>query len=282
MKHLHLFFASAALIGLAIFGWGRLRPKKQPSAKQATERMTNSSIRLLDLEVGDRICRPDGRPWSPAAGRTVIIVRTGSCPSCQAVKPFEEKLREKCESLRIPIVYVIPKRADQDRIAGELVALGRTVVRADLESLGVSRVPTMLGIDSHGKILAMWTGTVPPDEEDSVEREITSGRSQPNYLRAEMEELKGAAALGRPYIALAFKKLESHPVLSVKHVVIPDKELAVRAKYELQADVPTFVICGSTDAFRCQDNLITLARLGFTKLYAIGLSKRNEFPSCQD
>jgi hypothetical protein len=79
----------------------------------------------------------------------ILIVGSGTCSSCQADLPFEEKLWEASQREAIPVYYILVGRdSNRSRIA-ELRSGGRTViVIQSAQQFGISRVPTIVRVDS--------------------------------------------------------------------------------------------------------------------------------------
>jgi len=256
-------------------------PSKTSSAKSAGT-VALPAAGLVDLEPGDRICRPDGTGWSAAPNRTVLIVRSATCAACSADGAAEERLYERCRAARIPVAYVLPKREDQEAQAKELASAGRDVIRMDLPDLGITRTPSIVSIDSAGIIKALWIGTIPETGANALTDELLFGASAPFYQRVDRTTAAQVAAQDPEYQVLAFREPDSPSLPRAKYRIIPSSEFIVRAKYELKPNHLVFIDC---DAIRspiaCQNAALQLSKSGFTRLAVIDLPRRGASASCQ-
>jgi len=234
-----------------------------------------------DVEIGSRLCGPDGKPWCEGCTRAVILFGSATCPSCVANVGFEARLRSSCGELGFPVFYVLPPGPDHDSLAKSLYAGGVKVLRSDLPFFGVSRTPSMIAVDRSGMVQAMWTGNVPDDHADTVLGELTTGASAPLYSRAtrrDLDEIAKASA----YELLVFNTAKATWPSGTRYRFIPGGELAIRAEYELHKNVPIIADCSTAaSGLSCQENLLTLANSGFTRLIALDLPRQQDSPSCR-
>ena len=235
----------------------------------------NGSNQYVDANIGDYVCRPDHKPWAAPDQNAVVLVSTASCSACELNKPFEEDVFEYCQAHNIPVFYVLETTSDNDARARELVMSGRTVVRHDLKSFGITRLPTALRVKGSGKVESMWTGTVSHARHDSVLASVVSGSSLQSYRRIELSEINSYSNRGLQLLALS--AISGQVTFNGVKKIIPVGELSVRAPYELNPRIGTVVDCGSTLVpMQCQSALITLAKLQYTELIAAALPSRRE------
>jgi hypothetical protein len=235
-----------------------------------------------DLEVGGRLCLPGQVGVRTSGPRTVFLVVNSTCSFCKANRQFEEKLYARCAALRIPLIYLLPDRQDQDAAAKQLKLLGRMVVRANLSVVGVRRVPSTLAVDQNGTVLAMRTGLVVPRGAEQVVEHITAGTGKLEYARVRGADVETECRRSGAYQILAFRA-PSKPLFPGAHyTVIPPSELGVRAKYELRTQGAVFVDCSAAGVtpFMCQEALLTLSQMGFGRLFAVDLARRQS-PGCR-
>jgi hypothetical protein len=250
------------VVGLVILSVGLWRSVARWRANARISANAEVSINdYIEASVGDSLCRPGGGPWARAGQGAFVIVTSATCGACTSSKEFDEKLYDYGITHAMPVVYILADRQEHDERARELKSSGRTVLRTRLTSLGVMRLPTFLRIRSSGVIESKWTGIVPPGRQESIFESITVGTSKEQYQR-----MSGADAL---------RFVEEHPeaqrLALSDHVtdlrgglmVIPDNELSVRARYELNPTLPVVVYCGTGTPRSCQQAAILLAELQF-------------------
>lgn len=282
MKVTRMLVGTAVIASTAFLGSRWCGNRLLPVSNHARDGVGQRRRLAPDLEIGDRVCRPDHGRWPNDCPRIVVIVGSASCPVCTANKPVEERLYERCRALGIPVFYVLPDRPDQGRRSHELSSLGRQVLRGSLRSLGVARVPSVLAIDAQGTIQALWTGSLPSGQRgNAVVREITAGKGKRLYDRVPRKSIETLPDDSAPYQILSFRQPDVPPSIRAHYKVIPPSEVAVRARYELKMDIPTFVDCDTAPSpFFCQDILITLAKEGFSRLAAVDLPRRDASDGC--
>ncbi len=226
-----------------------------------------------DLELEGRLCIPSSAV-GPNAPRTVVVVVNQGCPYCRQARAFHEILWQRCQIKGIPVVCLLPDREDNNQLADELRAAGKTVARADLRRVGIIRVPTVLAMDSAGTILGMWTGASPAGEQvESVIAELVSGQGKPRYRIVRREDFRALTLREEGVQILSLVADPGGRRVRYAHKTIPIQELSVRADYELSRDRALYVDCthGDVPPWWCQQALLTLASRKFTRLFAVGL-----------
>lgn len=108
--------------------------------------------------------------WSSNPKTLVIAIRKG-CPYCDASMPFYRRLgeQEKGNALRAHVLLVMPNDAST---GGRFLKKDNLDVQGifsqRLDALGVSVTPTVLLLDSSGRIKRTWIGQLTPSGEQEV------------------------------------------------------------------------------------------------------------------
>ncbi len=244
----------------------------RPPAFQARARVTTQGV---GLAIGDSLSRPDARPWSRDTVSAIIIAP--NCHSCSnAEKEFENHVYAYCQAHSLPAFYVVAAESPVQKDLQELERLHRPVLRLDLKSVGLLRLPTILRVSSNGVIRSMWTGVAPRNERDKALRALISGPNVESYKRIRNEDFQeGRLPSDAQLLALSSRMSTTLPQHAQKPAVIPILQLAGRAPRELFITRSTYILCSTADdVLQCQDAAIILARAGFTNVYAVGLPTR--------
>jgi hypothetical protein len=120
--------------------------------------------------VGQILAPLPGYSWSSYRKTLVIAIRRG-CPYCDASMPFYRRLgeQEKISVLRAHLLVVMPNDAASGSSflsKDNLEVQG--IFSQDLDALDVSGTPTLLLLDSSGRIERAWIGQLPPRGEKEV------------------------------------------------------------------------------------------------------------------
>lgn len=230
----------------------------------------------VQVEVGDQLVRPDGRQWHFDAQRAIVSVTAGNCGACIENRDFEDELRSRASALGYSFFYMISSNSKQDGFAKDLEARGSNVLRGVLFFVGVSRTPTMLAIDRSGKVIAIWTGTVPHARKEETLKELIFGTTPPLYTRVTTSEVASWARKFNEYRVIALREPRAYAVSADHYQVIPGDELAIRAGYELPPQAAAFIDCKTAvNISECGEALLTLAKSAeHTQLFAIDFPRR--------
>jgi hypothetical protein len=120
--------------------------------------------------VGQTVAPLRGYSWSSHPETLVIAVRRG-CPYCDASMPFYRQLgeQERSSRLRAHVLLVMP---DDASYGSGLLSKDDVQVQGifgqDLHALNVLGTPTVLLLDSSGRIEREWVGQLPPSGEKDV------------------------------------------------------------------------------------------------------------------
>jgi hypothetical protein len=104
------------------------------------------------------------------AQRTLLIAMTARCDSCNESIPFYKRLmtaRDKGAEMRI--VAVFPDKKDEvDTFIRRNELIMDTIDEADLKSINVSATPTIILVDTNGRISNFWIGKLSESDEQEV------------------------------------------------------------------------------------------------------------------
>ena len=147
-------------------------PTKQEASVEAVQsKLPASSVsRRQSIQAGTKISLP-GIDWSKST-RTVVLALSTTCHFCSESAPFYQKLQQqKPNSVRL--VAVFPQSVENSRnYLNKLGVSLSDVVQSSLASLGVSRTPTLLLIDSEGSVTDSWVGRLSDSDAAKVIAQI--------------------------------------------------------------------------------------------------------------
>jgi hypothetical protein len=251
------------IAAICVLGLGGCHAAARSSAPKASR---------LDAIEGDMLCRPGGAAWGVRGSEAILIVASGTCGSCQADLPFEERLWLSAREQGLPVYYVIADRDSNRARIGELRSGGRTVISLDsLQEFGIARVPTIARLDNSGRILSKWTGNVLKEDSERVLASILHGVSVYSYRRISQSEMRERVTT-RQVQVLAFSP--SRRDLSVPAKIIPPAQVFVRAKREMNPNASIVVDCTRVNGgLACQDVALELATAGFPDVALAGLDQ---------
>jgi|SRR5579859_3573852 len=131
------------------------------------------------VAVGDHISQIAGVDWSRHQKTLVLALNTG-CHFCQDSAPFYQKLARAqgpaTDDVEIVAVFPNDPEAVQQLMKDEGLAV-RSISAIPLEKLGVAGTPTLILVDSQGRVERTWFGLLTPREELEV-MGVVSGGSQ--------------------------------------------------------------------------------------------------------
>jgi len=100
----------------------------------------------------------------------VVLALSSKCHFCSESAPFYQRLNDEVAQLRdARLIAVFPQEVDEAK--QYLSALGvkiEDVRNASLNSIGVNGTPTLVIIDSKGRIEQSWVGKLSPEREAEV------------------------------------------------------------------------------------------------------------------
>ena len=147
-----LLIASFALIAVAAYN---------------SIRVAHSNTTNVVPAIGTKIDIPEV-PWRESR-KTVVLVASTHCHFCTASADFYRRLRSLAETRGIPIVAVFPQTNVEATAYLAKLNIPITKVRqASLADLNVPGTPTLIIVDSEGKVTDTWAGQLPPQVEKVV------------------------------------------------------------------------------------------------------------------
>jgi hypothetical protein len=119
---------------------------------------------------GASVAAIPGYKWNEHAKTLVLGIRTG-CHFCSNSLPFYKRLSdlEKANSLGAHLLAVMPddRNASDNFFRAKAVQVER-IAGQPLNEIHVTSTPTILLVDSAGKIANAWVGELPANEEDAL------------------------------------------------------------------------------------------------------------------
>ena len=228
------------------------------------------------IEVGEILTRPDGSAWPRSPSRSIVIATSATCPACSVDRAFEGDLFRRAKTLELPVFFLLSSESNEDILARRLALEEKNVLRADLALIGVSRTPTILAVDSTGRVVAIRTGTISPAEEEQYLDELLVGTSKPLYLRIKNAEVMQHLTLGLKYQIIELRNNKTSLPAGLAYRQISVSELSIRAPHEITSDTMVFVDCNTAkSAMACQNALLSLSNIWAPDhLFAINLPTR--------
>jgi hypothetical protein len=105
-----------------------------------------------------------------AQSRTLVLAISTTCHFCNDSAPFYKDLVAKSQG-RLRIVAVLPQPLSEAQpYVRDAIAPSVQVVSSRLDSMGVTGTPTLLLVDSNGKVQQAWVGKL----DDQGQRQVQS------------------------------------------------------------------------------------------------------------
>jgi thioredoxin-related protein len=108
--------------------------------------------------------------------QTLLVAINTHCVYCEGSLPFYKQLIEanRRAGNTTRIIAIFPNPEDEARQYVQQNQLGLdTLASVDLMSLNVAATPTMILVDSHGKVLDFWVGKLSEESELQVVRAVS-------------------------------------------------------------------------------------------------------------
>jgi thioredoxin-related protein len=103
-------------------------------------------------------------------GKTLLIAISTNCHYCRDSESFYRQLA-KTVGLKTHLIAVLPMpQSKAESYVHSSIAPSLQVVSASLDTIGVSGTPTLLLVDSHGKVEKAWIGKL----DDASQRQVQS------------------------------------------------------------------------------------------------------------
>ena len=135
---------------------------------------SHSTVESKDYRIAaDTKVSLPGIDWAQN-GETLLLVLQKGCHFCKESAPFYQRLAHDPVTIRIVrLVAVLPQEvADSKQYLNDLNVPIGDVRQAGLEALGVQGTPTLILVNSKGKVLESWAGKLPPEKETEIFRRI--------------------------------------------------------------------------------------------------------------
>lgn len=147
MKWLDKIANIAVILGVAVFIFvvvrGEFAKRKAPDDSPRT--LVGTSISLPGLQLDQ-------------THNSLLVAISTTCHFCQDSLPFYKELAAKAQG-KIDVIAVLPQTTAESEAFLQKAGVSATkVVSARLDSIGVRGTPTMLLVDTHGKVQEEWRG----------------------------------------------------------------------------------------------------------------------------
>jgi hypothetical protein len=135
-----------------------------------------TAARKAKAMLGVRIEAPAGVKWGDNSGTLVLALRAG-CHFCEESMPFYRRLSDlsRNHQTATALLAIFP---DKQATVEEIVKKNRLDIQfspdVSLQSLNVTGTPTLLLVDSRGKVNKAWVGALSQAREDEVLKAIQS------------------------------------------------------------------------------------------------------------
>jgi thioredoxin-related protein len=100
--------------------------------------------------------------------RTLVLALSTQCHFCTDSAPFFQRIQKEAAK-NVRMLAVLPQAVEDSRkyLEGEGVHV-EDVKQAQLSTIGVTGTPTLLLVDSTGKVADAWQGKLQPEQEAGV------------------------------------------------------------------------------------------------------------------
>ena len=126
------------------------------------------SVGRQGISVGARLNSAlPGIDWRKN-GRTLVLAISTQCHFCTESAPFFRTLASRAQK-GVKIVAVLPQPVDaaQRYLDGEGVYVDR-IEQLALSRIGVTGTPTILLVNSSGRVIDIWVGKLQPNQQQNV------------------------------------------------------------------------------------------------------------------
>jgi len=101
--------------------------------------------------------------------KTLVLALSTQCHFCAESTPFYRELTRKAFAKRDRVLAVLPQPVAESRTYLDQNGVLASEIRQDsLDRIQVSGTPTLVLADKDGKILKVWVGKLPRDQENDV------------------------------------------------------------------------------------------------------------------
>jgi hypothetical protein len=107
--------------------------------------------------------------------RTLVLFLEEGCVTCEESAAFHKRLVSEAREQEAKVIAVFAKNAPNAiRYARELGLDASEVRSADIRSIGIYRVPSLVLAGASGQAQRLWFGKLTPKQEDDVIRTLRS------------------------------------------------------------------------------------------------------------
>src|SRR6266851_1106767 len=117
--------------------------------------------------LGSQVNLPQAQ-WS-GANQTIVLAINTECHFCSESAPFYQKLSKAALDKHDRVIAVLPQTISvaKEYLDAKQVAVD-TVIQAPLNSVGVSATPTLILVDSMGRVTATWIGKLSENQQKDL------------------------------------------------------------------------------------------------------------------
>lgn len=195
---------------------------------------------------------------------TLVMALQSGCPYCEASMSFYRDILRSNTSKVFHVVALFPQaptegQAFMRRYLGQDADRLEDVRHVNFDSLGITGTPTLIIMNSGGRIESSWTGQLSPKQENDVFRalgvnRVAAGRLGPpdvgadNNLTSNLITPAEFIALRRQLLGMPIVDIDPRPIFAQDHIAgalnIPVDELEARAVHEVPVASTIVVYCG--------------------------------------
>jgi len=105
--------------------------------------------------------------------QTIVLAISPNCPHCTKSMPFFRQIIEKrnAEGISKSVIVALHEQTpveEEQKILDKNNVKVDKIVQLDMDKMNVQGVPTMLLVDRDGKVLEVWNGRLPEEEQKKV------------------------------------------------------------------------------------------------------------------
>lgn len=145
---------------------------------QGTYRPSPAGVQLPSaLRVGTAFATSPALPLDHTRGTLVLALST-RCKFCAASVPFYSHLlaASRSGSQGLPIVAIFPNSQDEvQTFAPKIGSPLQTLAGQDFQNLGIAGTPTLVLVDTAGRIRRVWIGELSSKDEQAVLKTVQTG-----------------------------------------------------------------------------------------------------------
>lgn len=247
------------LLLIVITGWRILHVTRHPLADTSLVTPVTPAVRIGD------IFRLPSVEWS--APRTVVLVISSTCPSCNANVPFYRKLASLATSqVQVVAVSAQPEAEIRDWFRQNQVDVRSIHRLVDPLSHGLTLTPMVLMVNAEGRITDLMIRKLDETDQARVLERVRQPRTVALDNSQQLREISTTdlhRITGRVQILDVRSRDHFHSGHRADARNIPSPELEARAPIELDLSSPVVVDCLQPKATACRGAAWTLIEAGF-------------------